>query len=179
VAAELRRSIVDGALEPGSTFSISSVAVDLGVSHIPVREALRILEGEGLLVMRPSRRVLVRPLAVDDVKAIYRLRQLIEPTLTALGVNTLSDAELEHQGSLLSIYLRSDVSIAEELDAHQQFHLGLMRPTGSEWDIRVLEFLWNANRRYARLLFEPSNPLRQQRLYQAHHDLFTAVRSRS
>jgi DNA-binding GntR family transcriptional regulator len=55
VTVELRRSILSGALAPGQEFSLREIADLLQVSFIPVREALRSLEGEGLVVTRPGR----------------------------------------------------------------------------------------------------------------------------
>ena len=79
VMTELRRSILSGALEPGREFSLRELAEMLHVSIIPVREALRGLESEGLVVTRPGRSALVAPLDLDELQGIYRLRRLLEP----------------------------------------------------------------------------------------------------
>ena len=55
VTAELRRSILSGALAPGQSFSLREIAGLLNVSFIPVREALRNLEADGLVVIQPGR----------------------------------------------------------------------------------------------------------------------------
>src|ERR1700683_4072723 len=72
VTVELRRSILSGALAPGREFSLREIADMLQVSFIPVREALRSLEGEGLVVTRPGRSALVAPLDLDELRGIYR-----------------------------------------------------------------------------------------------------------
>ena len=75
VMTELRRSILSGALEPGREFSLRELAEMLQVSIIPVREALRSLENQGLVQMRPGRSAVVAPLDLDELQSIYRLRR--------------------------------------------------------------------------------------------------------
>src|SRR3954453_18684176 len=81
VTAEIRRSILTGALAPGQEFSLREIANLLAVSFIPVREALRSLESEGLVVTRPGRSAIVAPLDLADLHAIYRLRRVLEPEI--------------------------------------------------------------------------------------------------
>ena len=61
VTAELRRAIISGSMEPGQEFSLREAAGHLGVSFIPVREALRTLEKEGLILTRPGRSATAAP----------------------------------------------------------------------------------------------------------------------
>jgi DNA-binding GntR family transcriptional regulator len=70
VMTELRRSILAGALEPGREFSLRELAEMLQVSIIPVREALRSLENQGLVQMRPGRSAIVAPLDLDELQGI-------------------------------------------------------------------------------------------------------------
>src|SRR3954454_21349863 len=92
VTSELRRSIVSGALAPGQEFSLREVAGMLNVSFIPVREALRSLEAEGLVINRPGRSSMVAPLDLDDLHAISRLRHDLEPNIAARACRMLTDA---------------------------------------------------------------------------------------
>src|ERR1700753_4322161 len=92
---ELRRSILSGALAPGREFSLREVAEMLQVSIIPVREALRSLESQGLVHMRPGRSVVVAPLDLDELHGIYRLRRRLEPEIAQRSCRLLSAAELD------------------------------------------------------------------------------------
>ena len=74
VTSEIRRAVLTGALPAGEQFSIRDLAAQLGVSHIPIREALRRLESQGLIVLRQARSASVAPLSTGDLAAIYRLR---------------------------------------------------------------------------------------------------------
>src|SRR6478735_9138438 len=86
VTAEIRRAVLTGALAAGQQFSIRDLAAQLGVSHIPIREALRRLESQGLVILRQARSAEVASLTTADLEAIYRLRYLIEPPLAAASV---------------------------------------------------------------------------------------------
>ena len=92
---ELRRSILSGALAPGRELSLRELAEMLQVSIIPVREALRSLESEGLVVTRPGRSARVAPLDLDELQGLYRLRRRLEPEIAQRSCRLLSDAELD------------------------------------------------------------------------------------
>jgi len=151
VTDEIRHSIVCGELPPGS-FSITDLATRLGVSHIPVREALRRLETEGLVTLRPTRGGEVRPMSSDDVEGIYRLRLLFEPPLAAEGAALLKDEDFSELRSLLHQSSEA-TTVDERMTAHRRFHLGLIEQAATEWDRRIWDYLFTANERYARLLF--------------------------
>src|SRR3954454_24719474 len=88
VTDELHRAILNGDLAPGSTVSIVDLCARFDISHIPVREALRRLESEGVLELRPGRSALVATVTTTELSNIYRLRTLIEGDLiTRAGLN--------------------------------------------------------------------------------------------
>ena len=128
VTAELRRSILSGALAPGQSFSLREIAGMLNVSFIPVREALRNLEAEGLVVIQPGRSATVAPLALADLQAIYRLRRLLEPDLARRSCLLISDAELDRLAGQAVEFGDEDRSMDAIYDGHHEFHLALLRP---------------------------------------------------
>jgi len=77
-ARHLREAIIRGELAPGERRNESKLTRDLGLSRSPVREAIRILESEGLLMLEPRRGAHVRPLGDDDLQEIFDLRLTIE-----------------------------------------------------------------------------------------------------
>lgn len=85
VSSELRHSIASGKLKPGP-LKISDLAQEFGVSAVPVREALRMLEMEGLVSFDHNRSVHVNSLSLDDLREIYDIRMLLEPLLLARAV---------------------------------------------------------------------------------------------
>src|ERR1700759_719264 len=138
VTADVRRAVLSGALPPGRTFSTAELSARLGVSHIPVREALRRLAAQGLVVLRPGRKAMISPLNRDELRAIFRLRQLIEPDLAARSVSMLRADDLYRANDLLNDYIYGSQDIDELWDSHHQLHLALLRPAASEWDLRIL-----------------------------------------
>jgi DNA-binding GntR family transcriptional regulator len=180
VTAELRRSILAGALEPGQEFSLREIAAMLNVSFIPVREALRSLEGEGLILTRPGRSAMVAPLDLADLHGIYRLRHRLEPEIAARSCAMLSDDELSHLDAQAAQFGRLDLGIDEIYDAHRAFHMALLAPAATEWDTRTLTTLWRAAERYIRIGFgrlDPE-PAEHDRREHSHHQLVDVFRSR-
>lgn len=142
VAKSIRRSIIEGYLAAGEPFSIRELSAQLGVSHIPVREALRKLEVEGLITFRLSRSAIVTPLDVNELKAIFRLRKLLEPRL-ALESHPLLDREALKRAH---VYAPKN---GHQTDEHNEFHLLFLRPAATVWDLRIVKMLWNAYERYS------------------------------
>src|ERR1700744_1927314 len=181
VTADVRRAVLTGALPPGRTFSTAELSAQLGVSHIPEREALRRLDAQGLVVLRPGRKAMISPLNRDELRAIFRLRQLIEPDLGARSVSMLRGDDLDGANDLLNDYSHGAQDIDELWESHHQLHLALLRPAASEWDLRILSQLWHASDRYTRVVFDPygvSGPARTAR-ENAHRALLAAARSGS
>jgi DNA-binding GntR family transcriptional regulator len=152
----------------------------LHVSFIPVREALRSLEAEGLVINRPGRSSMVAPLDLDDLHAIYRLRHELEPNIAARACHLLTDAELDRLDNHATSFGDQALGIDEIYEAHHAFHLALLKPAATEWDVRILETLWRAAERYIRMGFgrlDP-DPREHGRREHAHHDLPDTFRSR-
>jgi DNA-binding GntR family transcriptional regulator len=179
VTVQIRHSIVTGELPAGKSFSITNLAEQLGVSHIPVREALRRLETEGLVTLRPTRGGEVRPMNKDDVNGIYRLRLLFEPDLAARGVALLTEDDISNLKSILD-ETSLMMSVDERMDMHRRFHLGLAQKAMSDWDLRVWDYLFTANERYARLLFALQDESgHDDDHHEVHERLLKAAASRS
>lgn len=180
VTAELRRSILSGALTPGQEFSLREIAGLLNVSFIPVREALRNLEADGLVLTRPGRSAVVAPLDLGDLQAIYRLRHELEPNIAARACAGLTDGDLDRLDRQAAEFGDLDRGIDEIYEAHHAFHLALLAPAATEWDLRILGTLWRAAERYIRIGFgrlDP-HPSEHDRREQTHHDLLSVYRTR-
>lgn len=78
VAEHLRRRIVDGSLRPGARLRETHLSEELGVSRVPVREALRELVREGLVLVQPQRGAVVREMSPADVDELFDLRVALE-----------------------------------------------------------------------------------------------------
>ena len=127
---KLREEIVRGDLVPGQYLRLADITMRFDVSAMPVREALRDLEAEGLVTIYPHRGAVVTQLSVDDLIDIYETRALLEEMATRLAVPRLTDAILAEL-----------TSIVDEMDSHlgdvvslvrlnHQFHLTLYAASG-------------------------------------------------
>ncbi|ODU06437.1 MAG: GntR family transcriptional regulator [Pseudonocardia sp. SCN 72-86] len=179
VLHEIRRSILNGALPPGRPFTVSALTDQLGVSHIPVREALRHLEAQGLVVLSPSRSAIVTPLDSEDLRAIFRLRITVEPELAALSAPHRTDADIDELARLVRATFER-IPAKEFWGPRRDFYLALIRPAASEWDLRLLRPLWQASERYTRLVFDPGGETENFTDWRSHvsFELIQAARSR-
>ncbi|TCK21450.1 GntR family transcriptional regulator [Pseudonocardia endophytica] len=178
VTVEVRRSILHGVLAPGERFSVAELARQLDISHIPVREALRRLEGQGLIELNHGRSAVVVPLSVEDLRGIYGLRLLVEPELAARAAALHTEAQIENLAALIESFEDDDPEAVWQ--AHQRFHLDLVRPAASAWDLRTLDQLWAAAERYTRLVYDFAEIARTERTRREriHTGVLDAVRAR-
>ncbi|HEY2199936.1 MAG TPA: GntR family transcriptional regulator [Mycobacterium sp.] len=180
VSKEIRRSILSGALPPGQRFSLREIAGQLGVSFIPVREALRQLEAQGLVVSRPGHSTCVAPLDHEDLHGIYRLRRQLEPEIASRSCKLLNDADFARLEGYVEMFADETLGIDEIYEAHHEFHAELLRPAATTWDLRTLDGLWHAAERYIRLAFGglDAEPKEHSRRGRAHHEILDVFRTR-
>ncbi len=95
VVDSLREAILDGSLRPGQRIQDSEVALQLGVSRTPVREALRQLEKDGLVRSTPNRGAIVNDLSKDDLEELYGIRAVLEGLAAARACSRITARELE------------------------------------------------------------------------------------
>ena len=180
VTTEIRRSILAGALPPGQSLSLRRLADQLDVSFIPVRDALRVLEGEGLVVNPAGRSASVAPLDLEEFHAIYRVRRLLEPDLARRSVPRLTEAEFGRLYRAAAQFGGAERSMDDIYDDHRAFHLALLAPAASAWDIRILMMSERASERYVRIgfgLLDP-DPGEHNRRRAAHQLLVEEFRQR-
>jgi DNA-binding GntR family transcriptional regulator len=146
---QLRRRILLGELAPGATFSQVQLAGQLGVSRTPLREAVRLLQTEGLLQSEPKRRVRVSPLTTEDFEDLYTIRITLDSLAVRLTVPRLSDAEL---AVIRLRYLEATAAAgngdaAGYRESHRQFHFALFAHAGPRL-VRQVQDLWDHAERY-------------------------------
>lgn len=135
VATELiRAAVIDGRLEPGQRLKEEELARELGISRTPVREALLVLQTEGLLESAPNRGATVRTFEADDLDDLYQLRAVLEGFAARRAAARITDAEL----ALLSesnerfVRLRDADEIADLVRENVRFHDAILAAAGSE-----------------------------------------------
>lgn len=140
IAAELRRELLAGDLPPGAELSQVVLAERFGVSRIPVRDALRILAGEGLIEMEPNRGAKAITLTPHEVREIYDLRVLLECDCLRRAADNMTPAALEE---IDRIRRKSDLDASTPgwAAGDWAFHAALYRRAGRPRQVAMIETL--------------------------------------
>lgn len=151
VAAEaLFDAVLAGVIKPGSALRLQQIADQLGMSVMPVREALRKLDGLGLVELQPHRGAWLRPLTRDDLLDTYFTRVSLELLAVRQAARNFSDrhaaiarAALDEQQLLKDRGDRVGARVA-----HERFHFALYEASGSMWLMRSILPAWRNAERY-------------------------------
>ena len=131
VTDTLRSAILVGQLKPGQKLPQAEIAEQLGVSRIPLRDALRRLEVEGLVLMDDRRGARVAGVSMEELDEIFQMRILLEPTCAEAAVGKLSDEEADR---LIKLLVAMDESDAAEplhaMNARRDFYQELYSMSG-------------------------------------------------
>ncbi len=178
VTDELHRAILNGDIAPGSAVSIVELCEQFAVSHIPVREALRRLESEGVISLRPGRSALVASLSAEDLTNIYELRKLIEGEMTLRAAAAMTEERLADAERALAEYVEIVREPAALAAKHHAFHTAMLEDVLGNADRRVLELLWKSSDRYLHLLMHnlDREPQTQQSRIDEHRELLRLAR---
>ena len=125
-------ALLKGALQPGEWIRQDDLAAELGVSKVPVREALQRLSAEGLVSFELNRGSAVRSLTAADAEEIYALRMALEPMLLERSIARLSIVDLATAEMALA---KKDLSIGE---ANWEFHRALYAGAGWERAVTIV-----------------------------------------
>ena len=145
IEKQIKQSVVSGELKPGAKLSPSAVAADLGVSHIPVREALTSLAASGYLEHKPRVGFFVRILSPEDLADIYHWREILEREAFTMAIPQLTGDDIEEMRRLCA-QMRKVSGAAqrrEYLALNRQFHFIAFRRAGSDRLLRFLAYLWD------------------------------------
>ena len=146
IVQKLRRRILTGEYPRGSRLRQDEIAADFAVSITPVREALRLLEAEGLIVSEPFKGVRVAGIDADRLVGIYVVRRLVESFAIRRAVPRLSRldlAELERVMSKMEVAGAGDQNI-DSRALNRAFHFGLYDRIGLPEVTRQIAGLWDA-----------------------------------
>ncbi|HYN75166.1 MAG TPA: GntR family transcriptional regulator [Candidatus Limnocylindria bacterium] len=146
VLVELRKEIASGALRPGEQVLQETIADRLGVSRVPLREALKFLEGEGQVVYHPHRGYFVAELSVADLVEVYRIRDLLEAEAVQVGVGRATDEQKEairlHRLACEAAAERGD--LVDMSAANRAFHFAVYETSGMPRLVRMIRLCWDA-----------------------------------
>jgi DNA-binding GntR family transcriptional regulator len=156
IAEQIRELIVRGALSPGVHLGQMQLAERFGASRVPVREALKLLAAEGLLLHDPNRGFFVAALSSDEARQLYRMRHIIEAELlsTVEWPSPAQIAELDAQLDELD-QLLTDGDRAQWAIRHRDFHRAIFDLSPQKVLVREVLRLWTLTDRYRSLLPAP------------------------
>lgn len=164
-----------GDLLPGARLREAELAERLGVSRTPVREAIRQMEAEGLVVHVPRQGASIRMLDYTEVMELYEMRAVLEGTAARLAARAASDIELDELTALNEeLAAVADAQMAFKLN--RQFHLTLLDAAKNRYLVRSVNALQKTL-----LILGPSTLIGEDRARQAvieHNDVLTALRNR-
>jgi len=152
----------------------------LGMSHLPIREAIRRLEGVGLVTHVPHRGATVTELSLEDLRELYEARLLVEPALIARAATNFH-GEDEEAARLALIRQREAErrgSTAEAWAAHTDFHFALYRPSRATWLLHLALPLWNSSQRYRLAITTLREAARRREAHAEHERMLTACAAR-
>ena len=150
IVENLRNDILTGRLAAGEPLLLDQLAARFGTSVIPIREALRVLEAERLVVLRPHRTAQVAELSLAELKDLYRVRLLLDVEAVRLAHGNFTAAELEELRDLVDSMERYAL-LGDDLTAfaiHTDIHFRIYEAAGSPVLLEILERLWDETERY-------------------------------
>lgn len=150
IAAALREQIANGEMKDGMRLVERDLAERFGVSRVPLREALRRLEAEGLVQIHPNRGAAVRTLSLRDVREIYELRMLLEGDAIYRAVQHMDEETLKRAALVHGLLGKARTS-NKQGELNREFHALLYRPCGNERQLSAIWALRAQVERYERL----------------------------
>lgn len=176
VLGELRRSILEGELRPGTQILQDRIAEQLGVSRVPVREALKMLEGEGVVSYAPHRGYFVTELDEAALMEVYEIRDLLEREAVGRALPFLGEDDYERlEQAVIDMEAAEDaLDVLGLTAANRRFHFALIDPCGMPRLIRMLRQLWDAADPYRWVYFGDEG--RRAIVRREHRAILRAVR---
>src|SRR5579862_9030383 len=175
VAAILREAIAKGSLKAGTPLRQDELATDFGFSRMPIRDALRQLEAEGIVSIHPTRGAFVAPMDAAEIGEIYAIRELLEVEALRLALPKLTARQLGEAGTVLD-QIDAEPDVARWGTLNRAFHLALYGPCGNARLLGLIEAQHSAADRYVRILL--SNPDYRARSQSEHRKVLAACRRR-
>jgi DNA-binding GntR family transcriptional regulator len=178
VLDELRRRIRTGELKPGAPIRQNTLADDLGVSRFPLREGLRVLEGEGQVVYERHKGYSVAQLDVDDLVEIFRIRLLLEAEAVHSAMDHVTPDLLHRLSAALKDLERgrAEGDIPAAAEANWRFLSTVYETARRPRLVRLIRILWDAADPYRWLYF--NEPSLQQVGEKQYREILVAVEHR-
>ena len=150
IADALRTAILDGSYLPGERIRQEDIAARSGASRIPVREALRLLQAEGLVTLVANSGAWVAKLTLAECAELYRIRERLEPLLLRASLPGLDGAALDRMSGLAGDMERAGGDVDAFLRADREFHLSSYAAAAPGETAKIIGKMWNSTQHYRR-----------------------------
>ena len=174
----IRDRILIGSYAEGTPLRQDAIAAELGVSRIPIREAMRQLETEGLIVFTPHRGAVVSSLSLSEIEEVFTLRAEIESALLRKAVVAMDAAHVENAAEVLGRYERAlrerDVQHYGKLN--WEFHATLYDSANRPVTLQIAQRLHQQSDRYVRMQLAYTHW--EERAKREHRAILAAARRR-
>lgn len=178
VLDQVRRMIITGDLRPGVPIRQTALSEQLGVSRVPLREALKILEGEGQVSYHPHRGYCVAELSIADLVEIYRIRRLLESEAARVAVDRIGKEDMRR-----IVEAQRDIEAAAEAEdvrlmtaANRRFHFALLEASGMPHLVRLIRLMWDATDAYRVVYVEDTG--NRRRVEREHRAIIRALKAK-
>lgn len=174
VTTEIRQRILSGDLAPGEVLRQEALADELGVSRVPIREAITRLTSEGLLTNVPHKGAYVAELSIDEVRETFDIRLRLEPWIFSEAIARITEAEIAKAERLVMDMDQAGSGLWGQLN--WRFHETLYLPAQRDITLQLLRVLHDRSDRYFRFQVVQV-PIREQS-HEEHMGLIAACRKR-
>ncbi len=173
VADHLRTAILSGRLSPGSRIMQEEIAASLGSSRLPVREALRIMEAEGLVVLKPNSGAWVSKMDLTECEDTYKIRERLEPLALAESIPHLEAASIDRLEEIQDD-IESNDDVDRFLTLDRELHLATYAGCRNAQLTTMIHRFWNTTQHYRRAYTRIADST-GRRLVNAEHRLIIAA----
>jgi len=175
IAADLRNEILSGSYAPGMRVRQEELASRFGTSRIPVREALKELEAEGLVSMRANSGAWIAKIDPNQRDELYKIRERIEPLALSESVVRMTKERIISLEVLVK-EMEGNREIERFLRLDRQFHLDSYADAGMPTLLVMIERLWNSTQHYRRAFTELIGGADQWIIHYEHRLLLEAIK---
>ncbi|HEY8821564.1 MAG TPA: GntR family transcriptional regulator [Dermatophilaceae bacterium] len=177
VLAELRRLITAGLLRPGQQIVQHALAVQFGVSRVPLREALKILEGEGQVTYVAHRGYFVTELSLSDLIEVYRIREILEAEAVSIAVPQMTAEDIHRlEGAERDVRAAADIAdVVAMTSANRRLHFAILDACALPRLVWLIRLLWDATEVYRSVYYNEAH--NREMVDSEHRALVAAVRA--
>ncbi len=175
VTGKIRNAILSGVFKPNERLNQTELAAKFNVSRIPTREALRILEAEGLVKYFPHRSAVVSMMSPEEIEEVFEIRIVLEASAAQRAVKRITDAEIQEVCRIHGQMVQT-TDIDEWIALNNLFHQSIYKPSGWSRLVSVIEMLRNLTLPY--VLSYVANQADREGGQAEHAEILAALQSR-